>query len=245
MTEGATSGETRDGGEFPVTRWTRVLAAKGNSTEAKSELSDLCAAYYGPVRAFIGHTVRDVDAATVEDLAQEFFAKLLGKSGVDGVERGRGKFRSYLLGAVKHFVADWRDREGAAKRGGGREIVSLDEVGGEMVDEKGEVGDASFDREWAMTILDRAMGAVAKGYAESGKEKQFAVLKGWLTGDAVGLSQADAAAELGISEGAVKVAVHRLRKKFREGLKQEIGETVGCEGDVGEELRYLVEVLVG
>lgn len=161
--EGAQSG-------FPATRWTRVLAARGESTEAKSALSALCAAYYKPVKSFIHYSVRDGDGAPVEDLAQEFFATLLARSGVAGAERGRGKFRSYLLGAVKHFLADWRDRERAAKRGGGKEIVSLDEAlttaGGErseslgagIPDEEAEIPDAYFDRQWALTVLDRALG---------------------------------------------------------------------------------------
>ncbi len=258
MSGKGSTGEASEAGGFPVTRWTRVLAAKGDSTEAKGALSDLCAAYYAPVRSFIEHTVRDVDAATVEDLAQEFFAQLLGRSGIAGVKRGRGKFRSYLLGAVKHFLASWRERESAEKRGGGKEILSLDAAGdtatrlrpsgygaasGEIADERAEVSDAYFDRQWALTVLERALGEVSEEYGKVGKGETFGVLKAWLTGNEAGMSQADAAAKLGMSEGAVKVAVHRLRKRFREVLRRELAETVERDEDVAAELRYLAEAL--
>lgn len=256
MSKEPQAGEAERTDGFPVTRWTRVLAARGDSTEAKGALSDLCAAYYRPVRAFIVATTRDVDAATAEDLAQEFFVHLLGECGIEGVEHGRGRFRSYLLGAVKHFLADWRDRESAEKRGGGKEIVSLDEAGGpataggtrrslgsRIADERAEVSDAYFDRQWALTLVERALGEVAKDYEEAGKGEQFAVLKGWLTGDVVEKTQAEAATELGISEGAIKVAIHRLRKRFRVVLKREVAETLEDDAQVGEELAYLVEAL--
>jgi RNA polymerase sigma factor (sigma-70 family) len=250
-----TPATTRAPAAFVTTQWTRVLEARGHSPEAQAALSDLCAAYYAPVFAFIRHHTPDPDAA--RDFTQEFFARLLARHGLDTVERGRGRFRSYLLGAVKHFLADQHDRAGAAKRGGGQTPLSLDAHAGDTThggggaksallqvpDPAAPVPDAYFDRQWALTILDRALAALAADHAAAGKTAQFETLKPWLTGDAEQLSQADAARRLDVNEGAVKVAIHRLRKRFRELVKAEIAQTVGGGGDVQAELNYLLEVL--
>ena len=246
---------TRAPAAFVTTHWTRVLEARGNSPEAQAALGELCTAYYAPVLAFLRRSGRDEDAA--RDLTQEFFARLLARRGLNTVERSRGRFRSFLLGAVKHFLADQLDRERAAKRGGGQTPLSLDASGSgdttaggglksaflQAADPGTPVPDAFFDRQWALTILDRALAALAAEHDAAGKADQFQTLKPWLTGDTAQLSQADAAQRLDMNESAVKVAIHRLRKRFRELVKAEIAQTVGAGGDVQAELNYLLEVL--
>lgn len=230
-----------NGDIFVTTRWTQVLAAQGTSTTA---LADLCAAYYVPVHAYIARTARDL--GDPRDLTQEFFARVLGGAMLGGADRERGRFRAYVLGAVKHFLADTRDRLHAAKRGAQHEHVPL--VAGTDTSPGIEVPDATppdawFDRQWGVAVLDRALTALAAEHAAQGKSTQFHVLKQWLSGDTNTLSQTDAAGQLGLSEGALKVAIHRLRKRFRECVKAEIAGTVSDEKDVRDELRYLIEVV--
>ena len=239
---------TRAPAAFVTTQWTRVLEARGDSPEAQAALGNLCAAYYAPVLTFLRRSGHPDDAA--RELAQEFFARLLARHGLDTVERGRGRFRSFLLGAVKHFLADQFDRSRAAKRGSGQESIPLDAGSGgdttvalQIPDPAAPVPDAYFDRQWALTILDRALSALAAEHAAAGKVVQFETLKPWLTGDTEQRSQAEVARRLDLNEGAVKVAIHRLRKRFRELVKAEIAQTVGGGADVQAELNYLLEVL--
>jgi RNA polymerase sigma-70 factor (ECF subfamily) len=235
-------------GRFAPTRWTQVLQARGESAEAQAALGELCAAYWQPVFCFIRREGREEE--TARDLTQEFFARLLACHGLATVEPGHGPFRSFLLGAVKHFLADERDRAGAAKRGGRQAILSI-EAGGstnttaelQIPDPAGPPPDAFFDRQWAQTLVARALDLLAAESAAAAKPEQFETLKPWLLGKCDSLSQADAARRLGLTEGAVKVAIHRLRKRFRELTKAEIAHTVPEPAQVNEELRYLVEVL--
>jgi RNA polymerase sigma-70 factor (ECF subfamily) len=231
---------------FLTTHWTRVLSARGDSPEAKAALSELCGAYYAPVFAFIKFAVRDEEEA--RDLTQEFFARQLSRQGLDTVEQGRGKFRSFLLGAVKHFLADMRDRAGAAKRGSGMVseplTVGTDTSPGlDLPDAKVPGPEREFDRKWALTVLDRALTALAGEFVADGKTELFQTLKPWLTGDTENLSQAEAANRLGMTEGAVKVTVHRMRRRFRDLVKAEIANTVPEAKQIVDEMRYLIEVL--
>jgi DNA-directed RNA polymerase specialized sigma24 family protein len=238
----------RDSGTFQPTRWTQVLQARGESADAKVALGELCAAYWMPVFAFLRREGRTEE--TARDLTQEFFARLLARRGLDTVEPARGRFRSFLLGAVKHFLADERDRAQTAKRGGGQPNLSLDAAVGvdttaqlQIPDPTGPPSDTVFDRQWAQTVVERAVGALAAEFTADGKSEYFLALKPWLLGELESLSQADAARQLGLTEGAVKVAIHRLRRRFRDLIKTEIGQTVGNPDQVQEELRYLLEVL--
>jgi len=237
---------TSAGDHFLTTRWTQVLAAQGASTHAGTALADLCAAYYAPVHGYIARTAHDLGDS--RDLTQEFFARLLAGRVITGAEREKGRFRGYLLGAVKHHLADMRDCLRAAKRGAQHEHVPL--VSGTDTSPghgcsvpEPQTPDAFFDRQWGLAVLDLALAALAAEHERQGKAGQFQLLKPWLTGDAIGESQTEAAARLGVSGGAVKVAIHRLRKRFRDLVKAEIAQTVSTEQEAREELRYLIEVV--
>lgn len=229
-------------GSFVSTRWTLVLRANASSPEGRAALSDLCAAYYQPVFIFLRRTGYDADAA--RDHAHSFFAHLLER-GFAGPDPGRGRFRSYLLGAVKHFVGGVLNRARREKRGGDVEHETFDPgVEGSpahLIDDPAATPSPEvFDREWAVTVMKRAVAALAAEHA-GGREGQFEALRPWLMGDDAA-SHAETARALNMSEGAVKVAVHRLRKRFRELLRQEIAQTLDDEADVDDELRYLCSV---
>jgi RNA polymerase sigma-70 factor (ECF subfamily) len=232
---------------FAATRWTLVQRSRGSDTEAGRALSDLCAAYYEPVVAFLRRDGRSDDAA--RELAHAFFATLLAGGAIEGADPARGKFRNYLLGALKHFAAGQLDYAHAAKRGGGREFVSMEEDASEtgarlqFLDPRAECPDHAFDRQWALTILSRALKTLEREMIEAGKGDHFAVLKPWLTGDSGGISQAEAAAALTSNENTVKVAIHRLRKRFRETVKTEICQTVVDPAQIQEEMDCLIAAL--
>jgi RNA polymerase sigma-70 factor (ECF subfamily) len=241
-----TPASTKARGIFVTTQWTRVLATRGDSPEARQALSDLCAAYYTPVFVLIRRAAPSEEAA--RDLTQEFFARLLARAGLGQVDPERGRFRFFLLGAVKHFLADVHDEQSRLKRGGGRVPISLDagtdsSPGMEVADASLPSPDLEFDREWAVTLLARALERLGCEQAEAGKGEQFPALKPWLTGDKQDVSLADLAAKIGMSEGALRVALHRLRKRFRELVKEEIAGTVKDATHVREEMGYLLEVL--
>lgn len=224
---------------FHPTRWTLVLRARGEGEAAKTALSDLCEAYYGPVVAFLRRDGRSEDAA--RDMAHSFFESVL-ETGVGTPDPQRGRFRSYLLGALKHFLSKQRDAALAVKRGGGAEHVPMD---GETdtspgLPLPGVLDDTLvFDREWALALIGRALTVLENEHA--GKESLFAALKPWLDGGAA-VSQAETARSLGMSETAVKVAIHRLRARFRELIRAEVAATVNDPEDVTEELRHLIAV---
>lgn len=225
--------------EFHPTCWTLVLRSRGEDEQAKAALSDLCAAYYGPVVAFLRRDGRSEDAA--REMAHSFFAGVLA-DGVGAPDPQRGRFRSYLLGALKHFLAKQRDAALAGKRGGGAEHVP---IAGENDTSPGlplpSVLDdtLAFDREWAMALIGRALVLLEKEHA--GKEPLFSHLKPWLDGGAA-TSQAETATALGMSETAVKVAIHRLRARFRELIRTEVAATVNDPDEVTGELRHLIAV---
>jgi len=231
---------------FVTTRWTQVLSSRGDSPEAQAALGTLCEAYWTPVFRFVRRGGYSEEEA--RDLTQEFFAQLLRRRGFDEAEPARGRFRSYLLGAVRHFLADQWDRTHAAKRGGGQAPVPLasdttSTTAAQVPDPAGTIPVAFFDRHWALTLLDRALSALRTDLASAGKEDYYEALKPWLLGDIESLSQAESGRQLGLTEGAVKVAIHRLRKQFRELIKAEVAQTLDDPAQAQEELRYLVEAL--
>lgn len=222
-----------------------MLRANASSPEGRAALSDLCEAYYQPVFVFLRRIGFDAD--TARDHAHSFFAHLLQR-GFGGPDPDRGRFRSYLLGAVKYFVGDLLDHARREKRGGGAPHESIDE----STDDSPAllIGDPSivspsvlFDREWAVTVMNRAVAALATEH-EGEKAAQFEALRPWLMGDSAA-SHAETAQALGMSEGAVKVAVHRLRDRYRELLRAEIAETVAEPEEIEGELRALMAALSG
>lgn len=231
---------------FVTTRWTQVVAARGDSPEASQALSDLCAAYYAPVVVFLRREGRDEDAA--RELAHEFFERVLERSAFDGANPQRGRFRSYLLGALKHFLANRHVRELREKRGNGAAHESLlaetdTSTGPSIADTTAPTPDQEFDRAWALSVLERAFAVLSQESEQAGTKREFEILKPWLTGAAVRGTQAEAARELGLNEGAARVAIHRLRRRFRELVKGEIAQTVHDPETVAEELRHLIEAL--
>jgi RNA polymerase sigma-70 factor (ECF subfamily) len=215
------------------------VQARGNDTAAQTALSQLCEAYYAPVVTFLTCQGRSEDQA--RELTHEFFAWVLAGRSLSAADPARGRFRNYLLGAVKHFAANRRDRERAARRGGGACHAELDpNLPGADAPADHE---RAFDRQWALTVVARALATTRRRLADAGKERQFDILKPALTGTE--FSHADAAHQLGLSEGALKVAVHRLRQRFREAVMEEIAHTVPAETDIHDELRHLLAALAG
>lgn len=232
---------------FFTTRWTMVMRARGDAPEARVALSDLCEIYWTPVHRFLRREGRSDDDC--RELTQEFFSQLLAKNAIGSADPGKGRFRSYLLGALKHFLANDRRAAGRLKRGGDAVIESIDvgdsdaSPGMQVEDPDGASTDAWFDRHWALAVMERGLNSVRQSFEISGKGSQFEVLKPWLMGDGGRLSQSQAAAELGMTDGAVKVAIHRLRQKLGEAIRMEIAETVDREEEIAGELRYLIEAL--
>jgi RNA polymerase sigma-70 factor (ECF subfamily) len=233
---------------FQTTRWTQVVAARGTSPEAKEALRELCAAYYAPVELFVRRCCGG--QADARDLTHEFFARVLEADGTSfgGADRTRGRFRTYLLGAVKHHLADDRDRRRALKRGGGRAIQSLDaprdeaDRGGplEVADPDGFPPDAFFDRQWALAVLDQALAVLRAEAAEENELARFETLQRWLVTPQDGSAASAAAHSLEMTDAAFKVAVHRLRKRFRKLVVERIAVTVDDPAEVDEELAYLL-----
>ncbi len=223
------------------------MRASGDTPEARAALGDLCEAYWTPVYRFLRREGRGDEQS--RELAQEFFSRLLEQDGIKNADPRKGRFRSYLLGALKHFLARQRRDEGRQKRGGGAVIQSIESGGSEtspglqLPDPAAPVTDAYFDRHWALAVMERGLASVRESFENSGKVRQFEVLKPWLMGDAEGFSRVEAASELGMTDGAAKVAIHRLRQKFGEAVRREIAETVDTEEEVRGELRYLIEAL--
>jgi RNA polymerase sigma-70 factor (ECF subfamily) len=232
-------------GRFATTHWTLIVAARdGEAAQAQAALADLCRAYWYPLYAYVRHQGHAADRA--QDLTQEFFARLLEKDFLAAVDREKGKFRSFLLAACKHFLANEYDRERAQKRGGGRQALSIDfrDADGRYAHEPahGETPERLFERRWALALLEQVLARLRHEYETAGKGRLFGALKSRLTGDG-GAPYARAAAELGLSAGAVKVGVHRLRQRYRELLREEIAETLDAPAQVEEEIRALFAAL--
>ncbi len=231
--------------DFQTTRWTMVARACGTTPDGRAALADLCADYYAPVHSFIRLWCRDRDRA--DDLTQGFFAQVLAtEGGALRADQTRGRFRSFMLGAVKHFLCKEEASARTKKRGGGVTHQSLDEqmaTGADLdLPDTGVLPpDAAFDRQWAMTTLDKALRVLEAEFGAEGKEKIFASIKPWLTGTDV--PQSAAAAELGMTETAVKVAIHRLRQRFRQTLRNQLAQTLESGVSVDEEMQHLFAAL--
>ena len=230
------------GKDFRTTRWTQVSRAKADSPEGRRALGELCNAYYEPVAAFLRYELRDADAA--RELAHDFFAHMLAGGAIARAEQERGRFRSYLLGAVKHFLSHQREASQRLKRGGGVENLSLNETEARSVPDAGVLSpDAAFDRQWALTVVAHALEALRRECVTEGRVDFFEQVKPWLTGDAARGEQAALAAGCGMNANALKVAVHRLKRRFRQLLKAEVAGTLDDPGLVEAEMRSLFAAL--
>lgn len=225
---------------FSTTCWTQVVASHGDSSLAAEALSELCRDYYEPIVAFIRYSERDADSA--RDLAHSFFAHVLEGHAFDGADRNRGRFRSYLLGAVKHFLAQNHVKAKRLRRGGDAEMVALDESAGELPNHSISPDD-NFDRRWASTVLDRALDALKCECDENDIGDLFQYLRPWLTGDATYGNQADLAERIQMDPNTLKSHVSRLRKQFRRCVREEVARTLADPAQTEEEMQALLAVL--
>jgi DNA-directed RNA polymerase specialized sigma24 family protein len=231
---------------FATTQWSIVLGAGGrlSRVDARAALSELCEIYWPPLYAYLRH--RGESPANAADTVQGFFALLLEREDLASVHPERGRFRSFLLASLKHFQANERDKQAAIKRGGGRSLLPLDVEAAE--DQfKFEPLDARtpetlYDRCWALTVLDRAKGKLREAYAKTAKLERFETLLPYLGGEAQ-QSYRDAADALELTEGAVKTAVHRLRREYRDAIRSEIAQTVESEDEIDLEIAALFQAL--
>jgi RNA polymerase sigma factor (sigma-70 family) len=224
-----------------------VLSARdGNSSEAREALSALCETYWYPLYAFVRRKGHDPEAA--QDLVQGFFARLLEKGDLAAVQQGNGKFRSFLMAACTNFLANQWDHERAKKRGGGRAPISIDRwaAEGRYGSEPAHTLTAErlFERQWALALLDNVLNALTAEMAQAGKTRQFEALRPALLGSAERTPYAAIAADLGVSEEAARAAAHRLRRRYRELLSEEVVRTLDDPAEVDAEIRSLFGLLV-
>jgi RNA polymerase sigma-70 factor (ECF subfamily) len=236
------------GARFLTTHWSVVLAAgRSDSTRAQNALARLCQTYWYPLYAYVrrrGHSPHDA-----QDLTQEFFARLLERHSLASADPNRGRFRSFLLSSLDHFLAHEWQKVRALKRGGGHQILSLDLARAEQRYDL-EPADTSspdklFDKHWAWALLEEVLNQLEAEYQQAGKAELFAALKQTLTGTRESQPYAVLAPRLGMNEAAVKVAVHRLRKRYRQLLRAEIANLVADPAQAEDELRHLFTALAG
>ena len=248
----ASSGVTRDpllpdaASAFATTHWSVVLAAREtDAPQAVEALEKLCRTYWYPIYAYLRR--RSCGEQDAQDLTQGFFAQLLERRSIQGVEREKGKFRSFLLASLNYYVADERDRANAQKRGGGYEVLSLDAQGAEEryrlepTDERSP--DNLFERRWAMTLLDQVLARLAGEFFAAGKPELFNRLKPYLVEGSGEKPYAETAREGGMTEEALKKAVQRMRRRYHQLFREEVAQTVASPAEVDEELRHLCAVL--
>lgn len=232
--------------DFPSTSWSLVIAAAANPTpDSRASLAKICEAYWPPVYTFIRRTGYDNDQA--HDLTQAFFTTMLEKNYLGNADRDRGRFRTFLLAAVKHFLANEWDKEHALKRGGGQTAVPIDPLEAEemyppnAVDER--TPESVFAHRWAFSLLVNVMAKLREEYAGTGKADYFDKLSPLLDGDPPVKGYGDFASKLGASAGALRVAVHRMRRRYRELLRAELAEMVSTPEDIDDEIRFLLSAL--
>jgi RNA polymerase sigma factor (sigma-70 family) len=235
-----------DAGRFATTHWSVIMAASDSaSAQHEPALSTLCQTYWFPLYAYLRR--RGYDSHQAEDYTQGFFAGILERKGLRQADPKYGKFRSFLLASLKNFLADEWDRARAQKRGGDKKVLSLDFDAAASRYEREPVHRLSpeklFERSWALTVLTSAMDRLKAESTASDKQQLFNRLKVYLTAEKDAVSYRDVAAKLNMTEGAVKVAVHRLRRRYRELVRDEIAQTVTNEAQVDEEIRDLFTAL--
>jgi DNA-directed RNA polymerase specialized sigma24 family protein len=233
-------------GQFPATHWSVVLAAvRNDDTRSHQALTQLCQVYWFPLYAFVrrhGHSPEDA-----QDFTQGFFAHLLERQALAEVDRAKGKFRSFLLASLRNFLTNERERGQAQKRGGGHAPIRLDAATAETRYRLEPADHASpdkvFERNWALALLEQVLGRLRAEQAAAGKGAQFERLQPTLMADPDAPAYAGLAAGLGLSEDAARMSVYRLRRRYRELLREEIAQTVSSPAETEEELRHLFAVL--
>jgi DNA-directed RNA polymerase specialized sigma24 family protein len=235
-----------DAESFHTTRWTLVRNASFRSPEGRKALSELCAAYYAPVVAFLRRDGRDVEAA--RETAHEFFERILEAPNLGGAEPGRGRFRSYLLGALKHHLAHERERALRQKRGAGAETIPITpgtdtSPGFDVDDTRALPPDREFDRQWALHVLRLATDALAAEWRSSGKEEQFAALQPFIGGEGHHGDLAALAGQLGESAATLRKTLSRMRHRFRQHVKAQLIPTLAESAEVDDEMRALLAAL--
>lgn len=232
--------------DFATTHWSIVLAAGDlEQRHAHEALSKLCESYWLPLYAYIRRRVADVGEA--QDLTQAFFAELLEKNFLGAADPNRGSFRAFLLTAFKHFLSKQWEKSRAQKRGGGQAPLSLDFAVADSTlaiePAGGLTAEQLYDRQWALTLLDQIMKRLQGEFDQAGSAIRFEVLRVFIIGDHAGVTYADAAERLGMSESAAKQAASRIRRRYRQLLRDEIAQTVASQGEVDDEIRNLFAVL--
>ncbi len=233
---------------FATTHWSVVLTAgRSDTTRARDALAKLCQCYWYPLYAYArrrGHSPHDA-----QDLTQAFFLHLLERHSFANADPNRGRFRSFLLGAMNHFLVNEWKRANREKRGGGQTILSLDMAAAEQRFDLEPAShfapDKAFDREWATTLLNEVLSRLETEYRQENKAELFCVLKQTLAGTRQSQPYASLAAQAGMNEGALRVAVHRLRKRYRDLLQAEIANTVSSPEEAKEELKHLFQLMAG
>ena len=229
---------------FRTTRWSVVFAAQGKSSgaDAVQSLETLCRQYWPPLYAYVrhrGHAVHDA-----QDLTQAFFARLLEKDWLVAADRERGRFRTFLLMALKRFLANEWDRSQTQKRGGGVKIINLEAAESISIpDPQTTTAESLFERRWAFTLLESVMGRLRDEYDAAGRITQYEQLKPCLTAARGSIDYEALGAALGMQPASARSAVHRLRKRFRELFREEVSGTVADPADVDDELRAVIAAL--
>ena len=234
---------------FATTRWTVVVqAGQRSSPQSARALAELCETYWYPLYCYVRRRVASREDA--EDLVQGYFERFVEQNDLEHLSADRGRFRAFLLASMKHFMANQRDRAGRQKRGGGQPVLSLDWQDAETrfqlePTDPGANPEQEFDRHWALALLERVVHRLRDECTADGKAELFRHTKGFLTFNESAIPHAEAAEALGWSEGAVRVAVHRLRQRYRTLLREEIAQTLVDPAQVADELRSLLAALTG
>ncbi|PYK80938.1 MAG: RNA polymerase subunit sigma-24 [Verrucomicrobia bacterium] len=230
---------------FTTTQWSVVLEAQGESPAAQEALENLCRTYWRPVYSFVRR--EGLGREEAEDVTQGFFAQLLERKRLSAVRKEKGRLRSFLLGALKYFLADERRRAMAIKRGKGQRLIPLERL---RVDERIEMESSDpvtaemiYERRWALTILEHVLSRLKDEYRAVGNAALFDSLKQLLPDEPGSPSQADIAAQLGMTENALRQAFYRFRQRYQSLLREEIAHTVATPGDIEDELRHLIAVI--
>jgi RNA polymerase sigma factor (sigma-70 family) len=248
LTANGSAPDTRKGAaQFTSTHWSVIVEAQGESPAAQEALEKLCRVYWRPIYSFVQR--KGIASEEAEDVTQAFFVDLLEHKSLTAVRKEKGRFRSYLLGALKYFLADERRRAMAIKRGRGQRLIPLEEL---SADERIDMEPADpltaeqiYERRWASTVLERVLSRSKDEYHAAGNATLFDSLKQLLPDEPGAPSQADIAAELGMTENAVRQAFHRFRRRYQSLLREEIAHTVATPSDVEDELRHLIAVVRG